>query len=62
MADMDEGPMGSRRSALAFGIVEGNLDRSADCCRRRWRKRGTEHTAGERRVVILAVRRINNVV
>jgi len=48
------------KSQGPFGLWHcgGNLDRSADCYRRRWRKRGTEHTASERRVEIPAIRRI----
>jgi hypothetical protein len=53
MANMDE-------VSVHFGLWHcgGKLDRSADCYRRRWLKRGTEHTASERRVDISAIRRI----
>ena len=45
MANMDE----VSRSILAFGIVAAIC---TDCYRRRWRKRGTEHTASEHKLWI----------
>ena len=62
MADMDDGSMGSRRSALAFGIVAAISIVLLIVIGVTGENVGPNTTASERRVVIPAIRTMNNVV